>query len=378
MAPPPAGAPYQSHATLADAAVAFCRLLRQRGVTLGIGEVTDATRALGIAHLSPEGHRAALRAATAKSAPDLATFERCYDEYWCGAPAPAERRDTDGDGGTGTALARRARSAGEQTDADEPAADAATGTYSHERSLAERNFAVAAEDEVADIAILLQRLGRLLARALSRRYRAQTRGRLPDLRRTMRLMLRDGEILEIAQRQRRPRRLELDLICDVSKSMDVYSSFLIQFMYAFQHAYRRIETYVFSTSLHRITPLLKEPALQLALSRARDTVPDWSGGTRIGESLQRYLADYGSRLGRRTVVVILSDGWDTGDTELLAGAMRSIHKRAARVLWLNPLLGSPGYRPQTRGMLAALPYIDVFAAGHSLDALQRLPRQLLV
>ena len=109
------------------------------------------------------------------------------------------------------------------------------------------------------------RRGRLLARALSRRYQAQTRGRLPDLRRTMRLMLRDGEILEIAQRQRRPRRLELDLICDVSKSMDVYSSFLIQFMYAFQHAYRRIETYVFSTSLHRITPLLKEPALQLAL-----------------------------------------------------------------------------------------------------------------
>ena len=378
MAQPPAGAPYQANASLTDAAVAFCRLLRARGVTLGIGEVADAARALTLAPLSPAGHRAALRAATAKSPLDIATFERCYNEYWRGAAEPAEQRDAADDGGAATAVAQRGRPAGDETDTEEPTADAAAATYSHQRSLVDRNFAVAAEDEVAEIAALLQRLGRLLARALSRRYRAQARGRLPDLRRTMRLLLRDGEILEIAQRQRRPRRLELDLICDVSKSMDVYSSFLIQFMYAFQHAYRRIETFVFSTSLHRITPLLKEPELQLALRRARQTVPDWSGGTRIGESLQEYLAHHAARLGRRTVVVILSDGWDTGDTQLLAGAMRTIQRRAARVLWLNPLLGSPGYRPETRGMLAALPYVDIFAAAHNLDALQRLPRHLLV
>lgn len=377
MAQPSARAPYQSSATLTDAAIRFCQLLREHGVNLGVGEVADAARALGIAPLSPTGHRAALRAATAKSATDLATFERCYEEFWGGAPSPVEERNTSSDGGTATAITWGAQPAGEQTDADGPAGDVVTSTYSHERLLAERNFAAAAEDEVAEIAALLQRLGRLLARALSRRHRAQAHGRLPDLRRTMRLMLRDGELLEIAQRERRPRRLELDLICDVSKSMDVYSTFLIQFMYAFQHAYRRIETFVFSTSLHRITTLLKEPALQLALSRARETVPDWSGDTRIGESLQRYLSDYGGRLGRRTMVVILSDGWDTGDTELLASAMRTIQRRAARVLWLNPLLGSPGYRPETRGMLAALPYIDVFAAGHNLDALQRLARQLI-
>ena len=371
-------APYQTTSSLADAAVAFCRLLRTQGVTVGIGEVADAARVLTFSHLSPQSHRAALRAATAKSVHDIETFERCYDQYWHGAPAPREQRDAHRDGGSRTTRAERSPLAGEETDAQEAGAEAANATYSHQRSLSERNFAAAAEDEVAEIAQLLRRLGRILARALSRRYRSQTRGRLPDLRRTMRLMLRDGEILDIAQRQRRPRRLALDLICDVSKSMDVYSSFLIQFMYAFQHAYRRIETYVFSTSLHRITPLLKESALQPALRRARESVPDWSGGTRIGESLQAYLADYGSRLGRRTVVVILSDGWDTGDAQLLADAMRTIQRRAAQVLWLNPLLGSPGYRPETRGMLAALPYVDVFAAAHNLDALQRLPGQLAV
>ena len=154
-----------------------------------------------------------------------------------------------------------------------------------------------------------------------------------DLRRTMRQSLRrGGDLLDLMHRRRRRQRLKLVLICDVSKSMDLYSRFLIQFIYAFQTVYRRIETFVFSTSLHRITDQLKEQSMDEAVARLSENVPDWSGGTKIGASLRQFVDDFSLKVvDPATVVLVISDGWDTGEVELLSESMAHL-KKSSRVI----------------------------------------------
>jgi uncharacterized protein with von Willebrand factor type A (vWA) domain len=169
------------------------------------------------------------------------------------------------------------------------------------------------------------------------------------------------------------------LLADVSGSMDLYSRFLIQFIYALQHAVGQVETLVFSTTLTRITDAMSEDDLRAALDAVARQVPDWSGGTKIGASLRQFLDRHaGTLLGPRTVVIVISDGWDTGDIDVLERAMAELQRRAGRVIWLNPLLGSPGYEPICQGMRVALPYVDVFASAHNLESLRQLERHLAV
>jgi len=143
-------------------------------------------------------------------------------------------------------------------------------------------------------------------------------------------------------------------------------------MYGFQRVVARVETFVFSTSLHRVTGELNKNTFEKTLEELSAKVPGWSGGTRIGESLLAFVENYGRRLlNKRSLVLILSDGWDTGEPELVEEAMAAIHRRAAKVIWLNPLAGSPDYEPRVRALQAALPYIDVFAAAHDVESLRQ-------
>jgi uncharacterized protein len=182
--------------------------------------------------------------------------------------------------------------------------------------------------------------------------------------------------VQLARRVRKRRRTKLVLLCDVSGSMDLYSRFLLQLVFALQRAFARVESFAFSTSLHRITPQLERGTYREALDRLAREVPGWSGGTRIGESVAAFAAGWPRLVDRRTVLVILSDGWDTGEPAVLADALAALRRRAGRVVWLNPLLGSPGYEPLTRGMQAALPHVDVFAPVHNLESLERLVAHL--
>ena len=360
--------------------VGFCRYLREAGIALGLGEQTEAARAAVVALHDPVRFRLALRAATAKSRAEQAVFDACYAVYWedlaeadLAEPDPAESVLPP------LRLPQRGRQSA-QYDGNSSATtdrEISAAAYSPQQVPANTDFALLSADELERMSHLLLAIGRQLARSLSRRHQPGPRGVRLDLRRTLRAGLRSGELLELALLRRRRRRLKLALICDVSKSMDLYSRFLIQFMFAFQRAYRRIETFVFSTGLHRITDQLRGPDLATALDHLAATVPEWAGGTRIGASLEQYLQRYGrTALDRRTVVAILSDGWDTGDIDLLGRCMEEIQRRAALVIWLNPLLGNPDYRPQTRGMRAALPFVDVFAAAHNAASLRRLATTL--
>src|SRR5439155_12270928 len=147
------------------------------------------------------------------------------------------------------------------------------------------------------------------------------------------------------------------------------------FLYALQQVFSRVETFTFSVRLTRVTDFLRARSYRDMLRRLA-AVRDWSGGTRIGEALAELNRGWPHLVDRRTIVIVLSDGWDTGDPEVLAAELLRIKRRAARVIWLNPLLGNPSYEPLTRGMAAALPLIDDFAAGHNLASLRDLAQRL--
>ena len=187
-----------------------------------------------------------------------------------------------------------------------------------------------------------------------------------------------GDVVALTFRERRRRKTKLVVLCDVSGSMDLYSRFLLQFIYALQNCFARVETFVFSTRLSRVTDQLRRRPYAAALRQLSADVHDWSGGTRIGDCLAAFAAGWPRLVDRRTIVVVVSDGWDAGEPGVVATALASLRERAGRVVWLNPLLGSPAYRPETRGMAAALPHLDVFAPVHNLTSLRALARHLVL
>lgn len=366
---------------LASNVVAFARLLRGRGLSVGPPEAADALRALSVVDLSDRLETyLALRAVLASGPEAQRVFDAAFWEFW-GETQRAVGLPPQGDGGTqpldgGQALDRVMIEWQENNSTD--AGGDRVPAYSPVEALTHKDFSTLSADELEEITTIVTAIARRVATRLSRRTRQARRGSLVDLRRTIRHSLRrGGEILEILRRERKLQKTRVVLLCDVSGSMDLYSRFLIQFIYALQHAVARVETFVFSTGLSRITGALACADLRSALDEIARNVPDWSGGTKIGRSLRRFLADHGRRaLDGRTVVVIISDGWDTGEPEVLGAAMAELHRSAARVIWLNPLLASPGYEPICQGMRVALPHVDVFAPAHNLDSLRRLERHL--
>lgn len=162
------------------------------------------------------------------------------------------------------------------------------------------------------------------------------------------------------------------LLCDVSGSMDVYTKFLLQFLYGVQNGLRGVETVVFSTRMSRITSLLRRRHIDAALDLIGNAVQDWSGGTKIGQCFKEFNDKMAPNMvSSKTLVVIISDGWDTGDTTVLDAEMARLKSRSHRIIWLNPLLGNPGYQPLCQGMHTALPYIHDFMPVHSAESLRQ-------
>jgi uncharacterized protein with von Willebrand factor type A (vWA) domain len=255
--------------------------------------------------------------------------------------------------------------------------EAGGARFSPAERLSRRSFASLDRREIRAVDREMDRLLLKLATRRGRRYRPARKGRRPDLRRSFRSALaHHGEMLRLARRSRRVERPRVVLLCDVSGSMERYSRFLVRFLLSAGRG-RDVETFVFGTRLTRLTRRISRSSVDEALGALSADVPDWSGGTRIGRCLRSFLDEHGRRLlGRRTVVVILSDGLDRGDVEVLEHAMRGIARRSRRVIWLNPLAGSPDYAPEARGMKAALPFVDELAPGHSLAALRELAEMI--
>lgn len=360
-------------------------LLRAEGVASTLHESLLALEALDrVDRTDPADVHMALRSAFCTRPEDLPPFDRCFWRWWGGDDA-RDRSVTRGDDARNQVAGRMTRAGGVHTEAgtssreapeDAPETpDTVGAVYSPIDSLARRSFATVGEDELRAFDAWIDRLMiRLSARRSRRREPGGRRGVL-DVRRTLRESARhDGEWIRLHHRRRKLDPPRLVVLCDVSGSMERYSRFLIRFLLGCARA-GEIETFAFSTRLVHLTPWLARAGIDDALAELRSR--GWSSGTRIGECLQSFLDRFGTRmLGRRTIVIILSDGLDQGEVEPLERAMSRIRRRVRRIIWLNPLLESSRYAPEARGMQAALPYVDRFQAGHSLEALRDLPASL--
>lgn len=364
----------------------FGRLLRSYELLVTPSEIFDGLRALESVDIHDRGEAyLALRTTLTSRFEDLPTFDRLFELFWRSLTADQQA------GGQDEALAMpnqegepdgqqkvqvRLETKEEGDDSDEGEDDLAL--YSPVAVESDKDFSAFQAEEMADIARAILIIAKLLATRESRRTKVASKSHLIDPRRTLRRNLKYGDtIIELARKSKKIRKPRIVLICDVSRSMDTYSRFLLQFIHAFQNSLGRVESFVFSTSLTRVTDYFKNEEIQEALERIAREVHDWSGGTRIGQSLRTFNREYARKLvDHNTIVLILSDGLDTGDAEVLGEAMEELAERACKVIWLNPLLGSQDYRPLARGMSTALPHVDVFAPAHNLASLQELGRHL--
>ena len=363
--------------------VTFCRALRERGLSVTPAEVVTAATVLQVIDSSDRDEVfLSLRSVLTTSVDDFPTFEELFETFWTKSPRKLVERETQtalrprvGTPAKGLAFFLENWTTSKRTDSQPvnvPGADAA-------ESHAHKDFSEFTHEELEDISRLARRIVRRLARKRSRRWQPTRRGQRVNLRRSLRLSLKTGgELIELAYKRRRPKRTKLIVICDVSGSMDMYSRLLLQFIYGLQNSFAKVESFVFATSLSRITGELKNKTYQRALDRLSSSVQGWSGGTRIGASLATFNGHWLRRIDRRTVVIILSDGWDTGEPEQLAAALSQLKQRAGKLVWLNPLIGSSTYQPLTRGMQAALPFINVFAPAHDLASLRALEPHLVL
>ena len=348
--------------------------LRARGVRVGVGEVVAGVRALGAVDAARrDDARLALRATLCSTREDLPAFEAAFVEvFGTGRGEPPVLPEPV----RSLALPRTG------VPTDQPPVAVSTSepvpvpaAWSAEEVEREKDFALYTDAERAAVRAVLARLARRGPRRRSRRTVPvrRRRGHAPDLRRTIRASMRHaGEPLERHWRAPTDRPRPLVLVLDVSGSMAPYARVLLQYVQASVAARRRVEAFAFGTRLTRVTLELRGRDPDRALERAAEAVVDWSGGTRIGEAVGELNREHGRRLGRGSVIVVLSDGWDRGDPDVLGEEMARLRRAARRVVWLNPLAAHPEYEPLTRGMRAALPHTDHLLAGNSIASLEQL------
>jgi uncharacterized protein len=357
----------------ATAAVAFVRALRQAGLVVPVDATVRFVDALGCVDLGiGDDVYWAGRATLVRRAEDVEVYDQLFAGWFGGVPLPAPR----------TPEPRSITLAVDDPDTELEGGDDVADPnpsvqvrFSRVETLRHKDFAAYDDDELAEAWALMDRLALIGAPRRSRRPvpSRRTRGR-PDLRRTVRHALRaGGEPVRRAHSQPGERFRRVVLLVDVSGSMEAYARPLLRFVQAAVAARSRIEAFAVGTRLTRMTRELSRRDPDEAMRLAADAVADFAGGTRLGEGLRRFNDEWGVRgMARGAVVVILSDGWDRGDPEQLAEEMARLARVAHRVVWVNPLKATPGYAPLARGMAAALPHVDAFVEGHSIDALERL------
>ena len=265
----------------------------------------------------------------------------------------------------------RLRSRGDDEDADGDPLE--LGASGHEL-LREKDFAELTGDELRHVRALIAQIARMRPQRLSRRRAADLRGTSLDVRRMIRRSLRTGgDPVDRPLRARKDVPRKLVVLCDVSGSMDSYARALLLFLHAVVGTGRGVEAFAFGTRLSRLTPELATRDPDAALDRCTEAVVDWGSGTRIGASLREFNEVYGRRaLSRGAIVLIVSDGWEREDPDLVGREMAKLARAAYAVVWVNPLKGNPAYQPLAGGMRAALPYVDRFLPGHNLRSLEEL------
>jgi uncharacterized protein len=366
--------------------VEFCRFVRDNGVSSGVSETIDAVRAAdSVGHADMVAFRFALRATLCSSMEDWTLFDNLFAAFWHTPDGRLESRSkTLTRGLTSSPRVETDRRRGVlpgKRDGSETGPDldrkAFSGASTVQR-LRKIDFSEIQQTDLAELERLSLRLLRQMSSRVAKRFRPRKRRYSIDLRRTLRQSIsRGGEFIELRYRGPKKERAKLVILLDVSDSMNPYSFFLLKFAYALGRHSKDVRSFVFSTLLVEVSEMLRCRRMSEALKMLSTMTTGWSGGTRIGGSLQEFNRRHApALLSRHTVFIILSDGWDTGEPEDLVAELRKIRGSVGKLIWLNPLLGLEDYLPATRGIRAALPYIDVFAPAHNLESLLALEGHL--
>jgi uncharacterized protein len=363
----------------------FTRLLRQAGIPIGLDQVIEFTRALEWIDLaSREQVYYTARCLLVHRQEHLRLFDALFHRFW--------RRLGD-DGSTArqrmplaprhkkraqpftivTYMAYKARLGDPEIDIVDR-----SGTASSSEVLQRKDFSLMTPEELEQIKQLIRQMNWQMRRRTTRRRVAAHAGDLLDMRAVVRDAARHGGVpLQLAWQRRKVKPRRLVLIADISGSMEKYARLLLQFSYSVAQSLKQVECFVFGTRLTRITGQLQVRNIDQAIDQAAHEVVDWAGGTRIGASLHMFNRQWSRRvLGRGAVVLIISDGWEHGDSELLAREMRFLQHRCHRLIWLNPLMGRTTYQPMVGGMQAALAYVDDFLPVHNFQSLTDFARHL--
>ncbi|HEX3316513.1 MAG TPA: VWA domain-containing protein [Solirubrobacteraceae bacterium] len=370
----------------------FGRVLRRAGAEVGPGRLQDAVRALEVVDLrSRDEVYWALRCTLVSHQKDLEAFDAAFASFWSRDPAPEDAlavpaptlEEEPGEGGGGEAPGpereRTVMGSAEQAREDEQGEQAPGGmAWSATERLRELDFADYTPTELRVARSLMERVARAAPLRSSRRLEVAHDGRRLDKRRTMRAAMRtEGYPLARQWRRRRLVPRKLVFLIDVSGSMEPYARALTMFLQAAVRDGGKVEAFTFGTRLTHVTRELRGHDPDRALRKAARVVPDWAGGTRIGDNLKALNDRWGPRgLTRGAVVVIASDGWERGGAERLGEEMVRLHRAAHAVVWVNPLAGDADYKPLAQGMSAALPHVDHFLPGHNLRSLEGLAEVL--
>ena len=370
----------------------FARTLRDNGFRVGIAETRDALQVLASpTALRPTSLKPALRSLFCATHSDWERFDEIFDAFWQGrgmrqrqilfgipsaSHAPAAKklaeahvpqealglpdhveRKSDGDGET------QAEGRGRREGASRVENLAATDLRH-----------VVDPEEIAATHALAARLARVMRARLVRRDQIRRRGRRLDLRRTIhRNVSHGGMPFDLAWRRRKIKPLRLVVLLDASGSMSLYTAFFVRFLHGVVDAFREAEAFVFHTRLAHVSPSLRDRDVTRAVEKLSLMAQGIGGGTKIGESLATFNRWHARRvINSRTALMIVSDGYDTGEPGQLGEEMRRLRRRCRKIIWLNPLIGWRDYSPQARGMQAALPYVDLFAPAHNLESLAAL------
>ncbi|RJX36525.1 MAG: VWA domain-containing protein [Desulfarculus sp.] len=359
--------------SLINALILFGDLLRRHGFKVTTAHLADVVRGLQFIRLHNKWQfQVLLRAALVSNPSEFALFTQLFRQFWerPGGPwvkeEPEEGPKLEALGGEGPLEALAETQNGPQ--------DPERVQAGLEEAWRQKDFAELSPAQVEEMEAAIRRLALKLGQRMSRRYASSAKRGRVDLRRSLRQALkRGGELVSLEHRRRKVKPSHLHLVLDVSGSMDIYGYFFLVFMYGLQTRFRRVRSYLFSTRLTMVTPLLRSLPLRPAFQGILGLDVNWSGGTDMGRSLTQLLREHILPAGySRNVLILVSDGWDRGQVEQLRQAMRLLRFHCRRIIWLNPLLANPEYRPLSRGAQELLPQVDHLLPFYNLESLQVL------
>ena len=366
--------------------VAFCRHLRQNDFTIGPSEERDALSAIQLVNPfdSTEKLELCLQTALCKTPFQLKQFPKLYQNYWreLDRAVDSKRTDKEEEGN------KTNKQQGNKAPSLQALKDWLYGNKNKEKketaTYSDGGFGDASEhvafstQEMKEVFQLVQKLVQKIANRRSRRFQTTKKKAVLDIKKSIRKnIVRNAEIVEVLYKKKKRDNIRVVLLCDVSRSMELYSRFFIQFMYAFQSLFPKVETFAFATSLYHISKELNANSINKSLEEVIHKIPDWSGGTKIGASLAQFNQEFGHKyLTSKTLVIVLSDGWDTDPVDLVSENMRLIHRKALKVLWLNPLAGSGDWEPEVGGMKASMPYVDALLPFYNMESLRGMVQKI--